>query len=237
MSNKGSVKPSEDCCICLEFESQTFGKRYAEVYGIKNRICYHSKNVVLVPSISPLAPGHVLIFPKQHVRSIMQVSSEVLKEIGGVAGYVFEHILQEYDKVPYIFEHGVGACKQGGCGINHAHLHMVPVQPRQVEIINRLIARDFSADRTIKLADLREVNALDRSYLLYGTDLNTMSLKVKDDIPSQYHRQKIAQSNGSTAWDWRELTGISDFNETCFNLRDFRKRASIVSVAAGVRTW
>jgi len=172
----------------------------------------------------------VLIFPKEHVCSIMQVSSILMKEIVHVVDHAFEHILQTYG-VPYIFEHGVGRGKQGGCGINHAHLHIVPVQPKQVITINTLIAQDFSADMSIKLCDLRRINALDRSYLLYGTDLESLSLKLKDDIPSQYLRRKIALSNENTSWDWRELTGIEAFNETYFSFRNFQKGLSSISLA------
>lgn len=119
--NKLIIK--NDCCICDEVKNGRLPSRFYNHYPIKNRICYETKNFIVVPSVSPLKIGHLLFFQKEHVTSLMKLNEVKINELK-------ESILKYKNLFKddlYFFEHGVGNITQMACGINHAHLHILPI--------------------------------------------------------------------------------------------------------------
>ena len=61
---------SSNCCICSEISSGKFPSKYYSFYPVNNRICLENEQFIVVPSISPIVEGHLLIFPKYHIKNL-----------------------------------------------------------------------------------------------------------------------------------------------------------------------
>ena len=104
------------------------------------------------------------------------------------------------------FEHGIGKGQQGGCGVSHAHLHLLPLARREVEECVERISRDFALEAFGRLDRFLACTPSDSSYIALGTRDLAWGFYT-EDVPSQFVRRAIAQVVGSNAFDWRDYTG------------------------------
>ncbi len=103
----------EDCIFCKIIKKQ-----------IPCDLVYEDDKVIAFNDISPQAPIHVIIIPRQHIEdlnSIKQESSEVI-------GHIFM-VVREIAKKLGVAENGyriVSNCgEQGGQTVQHIHFHLL----------------------------------------------------------------------------------------------------------------
>jgi histidine triad (HIT) family protein len=84
---------------------------------------YEDKDVLAFNDIHPVAPAHVVIIPKKHVSTLMDVKeddSEIFKALF--------HAVQEIARIKGISERGfrtvINTNKEGGQVIFHMHIHV-----------------------------------------------------------------------------------------------------------------
>src|SRR5690349_3777774 len=108
------------CAFCLEFGPG--GSVLAQ-----RRPTWEFGDFVVAPTIGPLAPGHLLLLPRQHVPAIGMVSQAATRELPSLIELITSTLEARFG--PTIsFEHGTsGKEGVGGCGVDHAHMHFVPV--------------------------------------------------------------------------------------------------------------
>lgn len=70
-----NINLNNNCCICDEIKTGLLSTTLYKYYPIQNRFCFESKDFIVVPSVSPLNAGHILILPKKHYTSIMSISA------------------------------------------------------------------------------------------------------------------------------------------------------------------
>ena len=105
---------------------------------------------------------------------------------------------------PVLFEHGVRGSSAGGCGVEHAHLHMVPF-PSENEPIAGL-RREFAFEPIDTLGDLGRRVPSKSPYLYYEQRDGKKWVVGVDYVPSQYLRKAVATSLGTHQWDWRNAS-------------------------------
>jgi diadenosine tetraphosphate (Ap4A) HIT family hydrolase len=182
------------CCFCSPADGPE-----ARVFG--SRVCWEDEAFYVTPTIGELAPEHLLLVPWAHVPSFTHLGPS---EIHSAEDILRRHIdlLAAPDSKVVIFEHGMAShSAAGGCGISHAHLHLVNV-PRSLTI-EPLPEPD---DETWSPLEPRQplVDLGDRSgYLLVGCEEQWWARSV-EDLPSQYLRRWLAGRLGLQDWDWRE---------------------------------
>ena len=129
--------------------------------------------------------------------------------------FVLERLSEQFGPDLYLFEHGVTS---GGvaCGIDHAHLHVLPHPPEIVESVERQTEVDFPTHRRGSLIDAISIRALERdqSYLLHGSNIGSIQISFSDQIPSQYMRRLVAVTRRRPDWDWKLLSGRAEFLST-----------------------
>jgi len=167
-----------DNCNCF-FEFET-----------KNRIIYESKNFIVFPSFGQIVEGYLLIVPKNHYISMGSVPVRLYPELKLVYEKV-RKILSENYEIPIFFEHGpISKMKKGGCCIDHAHFHAVPVK---LDILNEL-QNNFKCKKIKSFLDLKKQFLKGKPYLYYESNLKEKYLfEIPDIIPSQYIRRIIAK--------------------------------------------
>jgi len=162
-----------------------------------------SENFVAIPSLGSITPGWIMIVPKSHVLNFADLYNDA--EFGKLAATVVRR-LRAYGSRIHMLEHGSN-CEGSstGCGVDHAHVHFVPLPDDLSSEIDRL---DSSLRWTeISLDSVRSVVGT-AEYLLYCADvqdeLTIGRLALLESPLSQFFRRAIAvQLKVAMRFDYR----------------------------------
>ena len=87
-------------------------------------IRYQDEELIAFPDINPLAPTHLLIIPRKHIPSLIEVSDGEASLIGDMA-----RVANKLAKREGISEKGyrlvINCGRQGGQGVAHLHMHLL----------------------------------------------------------------------------------------------------------------
>ncbi len=188
-----------NCEFCDEFYGGN-KNAFARWYGtqLPNRIINRTNCFGVMPSLGQLSEGHLLVVPVQHHTALADLSPTMTYELDQISSQIRTALRAVYGHSIF-FEHGIREPGSGGCGIDHAHLHAVPVEG--IGVLKKL-AQTFSGYRVEHFSDIGNVIG-DSSYLLFedrGGDRWVFSVS---SLESQYMRKLIAASIGKPEWDWR----------------------------------
>ena len=129
-----------------------------------------------------------MIIPKTHHLSMREYYSN--KEFIELLDQVAVRVRAEYGSL-IMFEHGASSENSPtGCGVDHAHFHIVPSQP----ISNELAASDLEWER-IDISEFQNSTTPAREYLFYTDDVTLEHglLHQLDTSVSQYFRNLLAK--------------------------------------------
>ena len=91
---------------------------------IPSDILYQDERIIAFPDINPLAPVHLLIIPRKHIPSLVQLSEGESTLVGDMV-----HIANQLARREGISESGyrlvINCGQQGGQGVSHLHLHLL----------------------------------------------------------------------------------------------------------------
>lgn len=198
------TKPFIDCVFCRELSGSrdtNFAKRYPE---LASRMIGETESLIAFPCIGQLTPGHFLIVPKYHDTTFRETSvrtSDINFQFHSLNSHVHS-ILGESESESLYFEHGAECADNGGCGIYHAHIHVIP-RASHVELRKYFPASKESQSRTIHEA-LAALSA-EGPYVMFGSAKHGFfSLGLEAPLPSQTLRKYVAKELNAEAWDWRE---------------------------------
>lgn len=210
IGNKVRIK---DCCICGEISEGSFPTDLQEIYQTSKRICIENPDFYVVPSVSPLVSGHTLIFVKDHITSMGDLPNSKLLDLSNIVKEVSDVLMFNFD-IPLIFEHGARNIEDSACGINHAHIHVLPLENKNRKNILSRIKESYSVSEKGNLSKIIQSTEFNRSYLLYGDNIDEICISRNNHISSQHVRRIIASEIGLKHWDWRGLFGRIEFNNT-----------------------
>lgn len=167
------------------------------------RVMAESDAFAVIPSLGPLAPGHSLLCPREHVRSFSELPAAVDAECADLTTSLRLRLAELYEAKVHVFEHGMAA--QGArtlCTVDHAHLHFVPLLgacAARVPGDPRWSPYDGSLD------ELRRAVA-GREYVAYQTPDGSSRVLATEEgaLESQFMRKVLARAQGRPEhWDWR----------------------------------
>jgi diadenosine tetraphosphate (Ap4A) HIT family hydrolase len=194
-----------DCCFCAELAGRD--TEFHELYpDLDSRIVLETRSFVAMPSMGQLAPGHLLLMPRTHVASFGQLGPTLRAEAETVYRRL-RAVLASRFSAPVSFEHGSPpGSTNGGCGIVHAHIHLVPVGGFR----DRRPADTGTGWRASTDAEwLNNAAVLSRrgsGYLMWhGSRAGAVYLDEVTAVPSQHLRQHVAKVLGRSEWDWRNF--------------------------------
>ena len=192
-----------DCEFCLEFSTPREARFY-RCYGVSSRVVYQEDRFVVIPTLGALFSGSLLIVPVEHYETFAQLSESQMSVVFGIV----KRLEASLKKIgcPVLFEHGAQSCTGGGCGIYHAHLHLVPL-PNDIRILD-VFPPEVSVQRAQSISEafhqLREIP----EYLLFTNAAGDTGYVDASASPfrfeSQYFRRRIRDHFAVDAnWDWR----------------------------------
>jgi diadenosine tetraphosphate (Ap4A) HIT family hydrolase len=167
-----------------------------------------------MPSLGALARGHTLLIPQEHHTAFALLPGDMRRRT--------EHLLDRFEasfkrsgRGMIWFEHGsADDGSSGGCGITHAHIHMVPVDAHWA----RPPLPDVVAWSTIAQERWLDSVPGPGDYLAVGHQRSVSVAKVSR-VESQLLRRWLAASLGAESWDWR--SGEPSVTRLTEALRDF----------------
>lgn len=114
----------EDCIFCKIINKQ-----------IPSTIVYEDEEILAFRDIHPAAPVHILIIPKKHIKSIMELSLEDEKVIGKIYS-----VIQQIAKQENIAQEGfrviINCGENGGQEVGHLHFHLIGGKKLGTKIAN-----------------------------------------------------------------------------------------------------
>lgn len=197
----------QHCEFCQEFDPQS-PDRFQSLYGelVPSRIVARTEHFVAVPTLGQLFTGSLLVLPIRHLETCACFPKDERSEMSAFADQMMERTSRFGH--PIWFEHGATSASGAGCGIHHAHLHIVPL-PWPTE------PRSLFPEHTRSAANLREAwSALEtvEQYLLIGDGKETLYLDIEavdDRFPSQFFRRRLAEHfELAVPWDWRAYAHV-----------------------------
>ncbi|MDO9399153.1 MAG: hypothetical protein Q7T79_00480 [bacterium] len=199
------------CPYCEEFKDG-----FSSEYG--NRILYESKNFVVFPSLGQIVEGYLLIASKKHYIAIGEIPSKFYFELNAVCQKVRKILSENYES-PLFFEHGpISSIKKGGCCIEHAHFHAVPVK---IDILEDL-SKNFKYKNIKSFDSLKKQFRKEIPCFYYESNFGEKYLfEIQEVVPSQYIRRLIAYKIGKhERWDWRACMGLDELKRTISKLKN-----------------
>jgi diadenosine tetraphosphate (Ap4A) HIT family hydrolase len=218
-------------CNNLKNYSMIFNKLYSKICQTECMILMQTNHFYVLSDDYPVAYGHLLIVPKEHITSFVSIDIGWNSEIA----FILSELKKIFGTDEYVlFEHGCRLSGEtvisSGNSVYHAHLHFIPNLS-----INELEVKEILVKNGLQLKN----NVSSNTSLIYPEDLKVLSflkqntesiengekffesylfLKYKKDraivipescmaskVPSQFFRKMFAIiANDQTAfWDWK----------------------------------
>lgn len=206
--NGGQKATPPSCEFCSEF-SNPIDSRFGKIYGSAvSRTVFKENGFVVLPTIGQLFEGSMLVLPDEHIERIADLDETRMDQCLQIVEAISRRVSSLGN--PIIFEHGARATTGGGCGIFHAHFHIVPSPLKEKSASMRDLMP--SCDQAISASSLKDalqrLKSIDEYLLLRDTEGQVVFLEVtseiKPSIPSQYFRQSlVSHYKLSIPWDWR----------------------------------
>jgi len=107
------MDPQADCPFCRIEAKQT-----------KSRILYEDEQVLAFEDIHPQAPLHILIVPRKHIATLLNLQEEDVSLMGRLV-WVANRIAREKRVDRSGFRIVINCNRNGGQTVGHLHLHLL----------------------------------------------------------------------------------------------------------------
>lgn len=203
--------PVDNCCFC---ENLVRGLPEAPW----DRVLYDSGRFVITPTKGALVPGWLLVVAKWHALCAGAISRVELDELINCLRTAKNMVRENFGE-PTVFEHGPYQPGSSlGCGIDHLHLHVVPLSFS----LRSATASLFPEVKWHPLSDLYCASLLFEAKIGYGLvqePNDRMSWCYPPLGVRQLFRRVIAAELGvPEEFDYREFPNLSNVSLTLENL-------------------
>lgn len=168
-------------------------------HELSTRIVFATEHFRVFPSLGQLAEGHLLLVPVAHYCALADMPDERITQLQDLCDHIKTTLTRIYGPC-LLFEHGIRMQGSGGCGIDHAHMHVVPVT---VPGVQDVLTQAFDGRRLGCFSEIKTSIVSEASYLFFEDSLAQRFIFKVDCLPSQYMRTLVAKSIGRNGWDWR----------------------------------
>jgi len=197
-----------NCTLCADIGTSANRARW-------NRPLIETENFVVVPSLGSLVPGWLLIVPKSHYISMGAIPDLLHSEADALEDRTRALLKSEFAEHVIVFEHGPSAANHGtGCGVDHAHLHLVPLNCDLVEQVRPFVPNSLKW-KLGNWNERAEAFSLGQDYLYCKHEDGCGVVAVSDDFGSQVFRKAISGHLGmAEKFNWREHPRLETVGQT-----------------------
>lgn len=203
------------CRFCTKFLAGKIGQRDI----IWDYVLFQSHNFVVVPSLGAIVEGWLLVVPKRHYLCMGGLTENLFTELQTLRKHV-SCVLESFYGPIVAFEHGPAMGDQAvGCGVDHAHLHLVPIEIDLLERLPEVFGDQLEWKPVDGIKDTKLFHDRGLSYLYLEQPLGHALLTTHPNFESQIFRRIIAQYYGrGERYNWREHPNISNVHSTVMHL-------------------
>ena len=203
-----------NCCLCSNLASG----RAPEAW---NNPLFESANFVSLPSLGSLVEGWLLLVPRHHFICMGALPGHLAHEMQTLKDSVRSGLSRKYGDI-CIFEHGPSAAKRSvGCGVDHAHLHIVPLNFDLVQAAASFLPPNLCWSQA-NWAGCRAAFQRGDDYLYVEQPPGRGRIAVHEAFPSQVFRKAIAARLGiPEQFNWREHPHTEAVARTIYELSVF----------------
>lgn len=165
----------------------------------RERLVGQSRRSVAFPSLGAFVEGWVLVAPRSHVVALSELARDEWQDLSEMLETCNRQIKAAYGPT-VLFEHGAaGTSRTAGCGVDHAHMHIVPWNGDLREEIARVPDLGEFTWRNAE-GQPRGDGGMDYIWLC---DASGTWITYAPELPSQVIRRAIARELGLSWWDWK----------------------------------
>ncbi len=188
------------CKFCEKFA----GARPARSNEACDEVLFESPNFVVVPTVGSIVPGWLLILPRKHFLCVGAIGDGLLHEMLELRRGAVESLRSRFGPVAS-FEHGPAEPTTSvGCGVDHAHLHLVATRVDLLDGTRQIVQEPLSWTPVAGLEATAAYHARRVPYLYVEFPNCKAWVGVGPRIESQLFRRVIAAASGrAEAFDWK----------------------------------
>jgi diadenosine tetraphosphate (Ap4A) HIT family hydrolase len=204
------------CRLCPELATNASVKAW-------NTPLFESLNFVALPSVGALVEGWLLLAPKRHFISLGALPDPLLPEMGEFKEFLCSVLTQCYGTVT-AFEHGPSAAGRTlGCGVDHAHLHLVPVAFDLSNEVSPLMPKGATWTPA-GIDDCRAAYLRRADYLYLEQPIGSGRIATHESFGSQLFRRAVASHIGAPhRYNWREFEQLPTVMATIRRIRKWHE--------------
>lgn len=192
---------------------------------IYNKVIWETKNFKVIPSLGGMVEGWLLVIPKAHYISYGEITDKgLLEELNILLQHTCKVVQKEYGDY-IVFEHGAFEKNTKiGCGVDYAHLHIVPVDLNLEKVKSSLNSLDFHWKKVNGIDACSYYIELEQAYLYFQDNYFQSFICTSQKIPSQFFRRIIADNLGkSDKFDWKKYDFLENIEKTYTKLEKYKK--------------
>lgn len=165
-----------------------------------DRPLFETERFVVLPSLGSIVPGWLLIVPKIRAARFSELPAEMSSELSELLTRLADHTRSRFGR-PYLFEHGGYEASKVSCGVDQAHLHLVPLKFDLLACAREDSSQTWrSCESTLRVPFDRTIG----EYLFVSSLDAALVAEVKKPV-SQWFRRMIAQKSGEASkWDYKQ---------------------------------
>jgi ATP adenylyltransferase len=185
------------CTLCAELATRSERASW-------NQPLIETKNFVVLPSLGALVEGWLLILPRMHLLSMGALPSQLRAEADDLESSARSLLNARYGSRTVAFEHGPSAAKHGtGCGVDHAHLHVLPLNCDLLNYVQPFVPTDLAWE-PCGWGGRSDAYSNGLDYLYLRQEGQGGLLAVSEDFGSQVFRKAVASYLGiENHFNWR----------------------------------
>jgi diadenosine tetraphosphate (Ap4A) HIT family hydrolase len=195
--------PAHSCVLCdvLAGRDNAPARAFISKDELSSEIIASSAEFAAVADVAPLGPGHTMLLTRRHIPAMGQLPADALTELRSVLALFTTRLHTLYSLPVQAFEHGFcGEPPDTGCGIDHAHLHLLPTTADLVAEFHQ----DFAVRNLGRLTELARLRSLGAEYLLLIPPSGEILTAFPRGTASQYFRKKVSTLTGRELWNWND---------------------------------
>ncbi len=199
------------CKICIDLSS-----KQPEFW---NEPLFESANFLVLPSLGALVESWLLVLPKKHAVSLGALDSDLIAEAKHVKNALVSQMTRTYSSV-CAFEHGPSKANSLiGCGVDHAHLHIVALKFDLLPAVQPFLPKDVRWSPA-SLAECQTAHSRGDDYLYLEQPIGLGRIASHGEFGSQLFRRAIASQIGlPDQFSWREHPQLSNVSATIHQAR------------------
>jgi ATP adenylyltransferase len=197
-----------------------------------NEILFESESFIVIPTLGSLVEGWLLIVPKNEYLSLQCIDSDsLLSELEELSQSVGEFVVKEFGYVT-MFEHGAVQPKSTvGCGVDFAHLHLVPINFNLLEGVEKFLDIKYEWKKVSSLKDAIKTSEKGTEYLFLTDHLGNSLITQSEKIQSQLFRKVIAYFlEVPEKFDWKKFHETENVFKTISRFRKYHSSIKLKEI-------